>query len=61
MDRFNARLVSAISDILLEVELRDPREQSELHEIARRLQTLSLGYADGLCCDLIKRELGKKN
>ncbi|GAB4394981.1 MAG: hypothetical protein Tsb0032_25140 [Kiloniellaceae bacterium] len=57
MDQFNARLISAISEILLEVELDDAGEQTELHEIGRRLKSMSARLADDLSCERIRREL----
>lgn len=57
MDRFNARLVSTIAEILTEIDLEDAQEQCELNAIARRLKELSVGTADDLCCERIRREL----
>ena len=56
MDEYNARLFSAMSDILLGIELEDPGEQLELRKIARRLKALSAGRADDVCCDRTDRQ-----
>lgn len=57
MDRFNARLVSTIAEILTEIDLENAQEQCELNAIAHRLKELSVGTADDLCCERIRREL----
>ena len=60
MDRFNARLLSAMAEVLMETNLNNSAEQAEVREIAARLKALSLGKVDELCCERISRELDER-